>query len=100
MTAPGLAGAPITKTLIFTLITSSILISLLDIKHYFYISPDPHFTRWSQYWRVFTWQTCYLNSSEVLFAVICLHNLRGVERIWGSRKLGVSALVSRNCGQG
>jgi hypothetical protein len=41
-------------------------------------------------------QTCFTNSTEVLFAVIAFYQLRVVERLWGSRKFAVSSLALSN----
>lgn len=35
-------------------------------------------------------QTCFTNSTEVLFAVLTFYQLRVIERLWGSRKFAVS----------
>lgn len=34
-------------------------------------------------------QACFTNSTEVLFGVVTLYNLRVIERLWGSRKFAV-----------
>ena len=85
-------NAPVTRTLVYGLIGTSICTSLLDVKHYFYILVDLHIWRFHQLWRVLIYQLCYTNSSEVLFAAMTLYNMRGVERMWGSRKYAVSSL--------
>ncbi|KAH7635750.1 hypothetical protein B0T09DRAFT_277757 [Sordaria sp. MPI-SDFR-AT-0083] len=78
--------APVTKALVLGLVGSSIAASIFDIKHYFYISIGTHFLRYGQLWRIFTYQLCYTNSSEVLFGAMSLYHMRMVERFWGSRK--------------
>ena len=83
-------NAPVTRTLVYGLICTSISASLLDVKHYFYILVDLHIWRFHQLWRVLLYQLCYTNSSEVLFAAMALYQMRGVERMWGSRKYAVS----------
>lgn len=35
------------------------------------------------------YQTCYNNSTEVLFAAMTIYHLRIIERLWGSRKFAV-----------
>ena len=35
-------------------------------------------------------QTCYTNSTELLFAAMAIYHLRIIERLWGSRKFAVS----------
>ncbi len=84
-------NAPVTRSLVYGLIGVSIAVSLLDIKHYFYILVDLHLWQFHQTWRALIYQLCYTNSSEVLFAAMTIYNMRSVERMWGSRKFAVSA---------
>ncbi|KFH41615.1 DSC E3 ubiquitin ligase complex subunit-like protein [Hapsidospora chrysogenum ATCC 11550] len=79
-------NAPVTRLLVLGLVGSSILASILDIKHYFYILIDTHIWRYRQLWRLLAHQLCYTNSAEVLFGAMTLYNLRAVERMWGTRK--------------
>ncbi|KAL5615097.1 hypothetical protein BROUX41_005157 [Berkeleyomyces rouxiae] len=92
-------NTPVTKFMVIGLVTSSIAASLLDIKHYSYILIDPHLWRYGQFWRLFTYQLSYTNSSEALFACITLYNMRIVERIWGSRKYAASYPTSTMAGK-
>ena len=86
-------NAPVTRAVVLALIAGSITVSLLDIKHYFYILIDTHIWRYGQFWRLFVYQSCYNNSTEVLFAAMSFYNLRIVERLWGSRKYAVSSHI-------
>ncbi|KZF24840.1 hypothetical protein L228DRAFT_243570 [Xylona heveae TC161] len=86
MLTSGFTNAPISKFLLFALVISSLLVSIADIKYLFYIRVVPHLWRYKQGWRLLVWQTCYTNSTEVLFATMLLYHLRVVERLWGSRK--------------
>ncbi|KAK4188799.1 hypothetical protein QBC35DRAFT_181988 [Podospora australis] len=79
-------GAPVTRTLVLGLVGSSIAASLLDVKHYFYISIGTHILKYHQLWRPLIYQLCYTNSSEVLFGAMVLYQLRTIEQRWGSRK--------------
>lgn len=92
MLSSGFADVPVSRSLVFGIIATSFLVSVTDNKHYFYIQVDPHFWGYGQLWRVFVYQLCYTNSSEVLFAAISLYNLRVIERLWGSRKFAVCSL--------
>lgn len=83
-------NAPVTRLTVLSLVSISIAASLFDAKQYFYILIDTHLFRYRQFWRLFSYQLCYMNSTEVLFAAISLYNLRVVERMWGSRKYAVS----------
>ena len=87
-------NAPVTGSLVVGLVVSSIAISVLDLKHYFYIIIDLHFWRYRQFWRSLIFQLSYSNSSEVLFAAITLYQMRMVERMWGSRKFAVNNTFS------
>lgn len=82
-------NAPVTRALVLGVVALSIAASLFDVKHYCYIVVDTHLLRYRQVWRALTYQLCYTNSSEVLFACIILYHMRVVERIWGSSKYAV-----------
>jgi len=86
MLSSGFADAPVSRSLVFGLVATSLLVSITDLKHYFYIQVDPHFWKYHQLWRIAIYQFCYTNSSEVLFAAMTVYNLRVIERIWGPRK--------------
>ncbi|KAJ4262636.1 hypothetical protein NW757_000890 [Fusarium falciforme] len=87
-------NAPVTRLGVLCLIAGSILASVLDVKHYFYIIIDTHIWRYRQLWRPLAYQLCYTNSTEVLFAAMSLYNLRIVERMWGSRKFASFLIVT------
>ncbi|KFY46369.1 hypothetical protein V495_02532 [Pseudogymnoascus sp. VKM F-4514 (FW-929)] len=93
MHSSGFAGAPVSRSLVLGIIAASILVSVTDIKYYFWIQVDPHFWKYGQLWRAFIYQLCYTNSSEVLMAAMTLYSLRGIERLWGSRKFASFLLV-------
>lgn len=82
-------NTPVTRSLVVGLVGTSVAATLLDAKHYFYIFADAHLWRHHQFWRAITYQLCFANSSEVLFACATLYQMRVVERMWGSRKFAV-----------
>lgn len=82
----GFKDAPVSRGLVFSLISVSLLVSVLDLKHYFYIHVVPHIWTYHQIWRVLIYQLAFTNSTEVLFGAFALYHLRVIERIWGSRK--------------
>lgn len=92
MLSTGFTDAPVTRSLVYGIVGASILVSVMDIKHYFYIQVDPHFWRYHQIWRALIYQLCFTNSTEVLFAAMTLYNMRVIERLWGSRKYAVSLI--------
>jgi len=90
MHSSGFTDAPVTRSLVVGIVALSLLASITDSKHYFYIQVDPHLWRYHQLWRIFSYQFCYTNSSEVLFAAMTVYSMRVIERLWGSRKFAVS----------
>ncbi|KUJ15440.1 uncharacterized protein LY89DRAFT_537984, partial [Mollisia scopiformis] len=94
MLSTGFADAPVSRSLAYGIVAASILASITDSKHYFYIQVDPHLWKYYQVWRIFTYQLCYTNSTEVLFAAMTVYNMRVIERLWGSRKYASFILLS------
>ncbi|KAI7004133.1 hypothetical protein KC355_g8853 [Hortaea werneckii] len=86
MITSGFTNAPVTKLLVFGIILTSFLATLTDTKYFFWIEVWPHLLDYAQFWRLLTWQVCYTNSTEVLFAAMSLYQLRIIERLWGTRK--------------
>ncbi|KAI7235508.1 hypothetical protein KC330_g4277 [Hortaea werneckii] len=86
MITSGFTNAPVTKLLVFGIILTSFLATLTDTKYFFWIEVRPHLLDYAQSWRLLTWQVCYTNSTEVLFAGMSLYQLRIIERLWGTRK--------------
>lgn len=93
MLASGFTSAGVSQSLFFGIIASSIVVSITDTKYLFYIQVVPHLWRYKQLWRLLTWQLCYTNSTELLFAAMSIYHLRIIERLWGSRKFA-SFLIS------
>nr|POE47156.1 dsc e3 ubiquitin ligase complex subunit 2 [Quercus suber] len=89
MLASGFSNAPVSKALVLGAVITAFLASITDTKYYFWISVRPHLLDYGQLWRLFTWQLCYTNSTEVLFAAMTLYQLRVIERLWGSKKFAV-----------
>jgi hypothetical protein len=89
MLSSGFTNAPITRLLVIGTVLAAFLASITDTKYYFWIQPRPHLFDYWQFWRLFTWQLCYTNSTEVLFAAMTFYQLRVIERLWGSRKFAV-----------
>jgi len=90
MLSTGFTDVPVTRSLVYGIVATSFLASITDSKHLFYIQADPHLLRYHQLWRMFTYQLCYTNSTEVFFGAITYYNMRVVERLWGSRRFAVS----------
>ncbi|KAF2247965.1 hypothetical protein BU26DRAFT_324601 [Trematosphaeria pertusa] len=86
MMTSGFTNAPVSQFLVFGTVVGALVASLTDTRYYIHILVVPHVWGYGQFWRFFTWQVCFTNSTEVLFAVLSFYQLRVVERLWGSRK--------------
>ncbi|KAK5047871.1 hypothetical protein LTR84_006059 [Exophiala bonariae] len=86
VTTSGFSHAPVTRFVILLSISTSILSSILDLKHYLPIRPTPHLWPYVQFSRILTFQTAYTSSTELLFSTALLYQFRVLERLWGSRK--------------
>ncbi|KAI4722137.1 hypothetical protein E4T48_01418 [Aureobasidium sp. EXF-10727] len=86
MLASGFSNAPLSKYLVMAVVAASLMASITDTKHLFFIMVRPHIFDYRQFWRCLTWPLVYTNSSEVLFSAMTLYQLRIIERLWGSRK--------------
>lgn len=94
MFTPGLTNTPITKLFLIYIVTSSIALSILDLKHLAGIHISPHFWGYGQFWRAAVWQAAgFANSTETLFACVLIYHLRVIERAWGGRKLVVCSVL-------
>lgn len=89
MLASGFSNAPLSKYLVMAVVAASLLASITDSKHLFWIMVKPHISDYRQLWRCMTWPLLYTNSTEVLFSAMTLYQLRIIERLWGSRKFAV-----------
>lgn len=56
MLSSGFANAPISRILVGSVIASSIVVSIADIKYLFYIQVVPHLWQYKQAWRLLVWQ--------------------------------------------
>jgi len=92
MLSSGFTNAPVTRSLLVAVVLSAFLATITDTKYYLWIEVRPHLFDYHQFWRLLTWQFCYTNSTEVLFAAMTLYQLRVIERLWGSRKFAVRYL--------
>jgi membrane associated rhomboid family serine protease len=89
MLASGFSNAPVSKALVIGVVLLPFLATITDTKYYMWIEVHPHLLDYHQFWRLLTWQFCYTNSTEVLFAAMTFYQLRVIERLWGSRKFAV-----------
>jgi membrane associated rhomboid family serine protease len=102
MQQSGFRSSPLTKRLLYSILTLSILSTITASKPLFHIQLVPHILNQHQLYRIPAFQFLYANSGELLFATILLYHLRVVERIFGSRKFlslvlylwGVTSIVA------
>lgn len=86
VTTSGFTHAPVSRFLILGSIATSVLTSILDIKHLLPIKPTPHLWPYLQFSRLLTFQLSYTSSTELLFSTALFYHFRVLERLWGSRK--------------
>ncbi|KAG9946988.1 hypothetical protein KCU85_g6113, partial [Aureobasidium melanogenum] len=94
MLASGFSNAPLSKYLVMAVVAASLMASITDTKHLFWIMVRPHIFDYRQFWRCLTWPLVYTNSTEVLFSAMTLYQLRIIERLWGSRKFASFLLAT------
>lgn len=58
MITSGFTNAPVSRFLVFVTVIGALAASLTDTRYYIHIQVVPHFWRYGQFWRVFTWQVC------------------------------------------
>lgn len=97
VTTSSLTHTPTTRLLLLFTLTSSILTSVLDLKHYAPIKPIPHLWPYLQFSRLLTFQFPYLSASEALVSACLIYQFRVLERLWGSRKYASFVAVSWGC---
>lgn len=97
VTTQSLTHAPTTRLLLFTITSTSILTSLLDLKHYLPVSPTPHLWPYLQFSRLLTYQLASTSSTEVLLSAVLLYQFRVLERLWGTRKYTSFLIVTWAC---
>ncbi|KAK7885079.1 hypothetical protein LTR67_010782 [Exophiala xenobiotica] len=86
VTTSGFTHAPVSRFLILGSIATSVLTSILDIKHLLPIKLTPHLWPYLQFSRLLTFQLSYTSSTELLFSTALFYHFRVLERLWGSRK--------------
>lgn len=86
MISSGFTNAPVSQFLVFGTVIGALAATITDTRYYLPIAVVPHVWGYGQLWRFVTWSWVFTNSTEVLFGVLSLYQLRVVERLWGSRK--------------
>ncbi|KAF2830467.1 hypothetical protein CC86DRAFT_315765 [Ophiobolus disseminans] len=94
MISSGFTNAPVSQFLVFSTVIGALFATITDTRYYLHISVVPHIWTYGQFWRFLTWQTCFTNSTEVLFGVLTFYQLRVIERLWGSRKFASFLLAT------
>lgn len=88
MKTTGLAGSPVTKTLLVGLVAGTIVINSAEQRGW--IDMGAAIRDKAGLGRLVGTQLCYPNTNEMLFGMILCYNLRVLERVWGSVRYGVS----------
>lgn len=94
VTASGFSSAPATRISLALVVSASIGASVLNLKPYLPLKPTPHLWPYLQLWRILSFQLAYTSSTELLFSVAVLYQMRVLERIWGSRKFASFIVAS------
>ncbi|KAI9136132.1 hypothetical protein BKA69DRAFT_1033867, partial [Paraphysoderma sedebokerense] len=87
-------NAPITKSLIFIISSTSVLSSLLKIKGWFWVYLHPSLLRDWQFHRLILSPLVFSTSGELLVGGILFYHLRVLERIFGSSKYASFLFIS------
>lgn len=60
MLTSGFTNARVSRFLVFWVVTSALLASLMDTKYYIHIEVVPHLWVYGQFWRLLTWQVSWV----------------------------------------
>lgn len=91
--ASGFTHTPATRAFLTLFVSSSIGASILSLKPYLPLKIVPHLWPYLQLWRIATFQLAYTSSTELLFSVAILYQMRVLERLWGTRKFASFVLA-------
>ncbi|GAA6056194.1 hypothetical protein JCM3770_004257 [Rhodotorula araucariae] len=87
MSANSLAGAPLSRALIVTLVVTSTLAAVTANQHLFHLPLAPHLQRDHQVYRLVAHHLVFANSAELFLGVLVLwQTSMGVERVFGTKK--------------
>lgn len=81
----GFVNTPVTRITITVLVVGSILVSMLQLKHFFHLILDPFITQFHQYWRLGIYQVIFTNESDLMIGVLLLFHFKVIERFLGSK---------------
>lgn len=78
-----------------TLGANTFIVGAFQFKHYFRLQLVPHITKYTQWWRILSYQAAFQSSSELFISQIILYNVSvALERVYGSRKFSSYIFVS------
>lgn len=80
-----LPNLPVTKGLLILVGCNTAISQVMGYSHLYFLSSS-HIFKQNQFWRLFTSQLIYSNSTQLILGSIMLYNLRIVERHLGSIK--------------
>ncbi|KAL7749478.1 hypothetical protein RI367_005032 [Sorochytrium milnesiophthora] len=87
-------NAPVSKFVVVTVSSCSLLASLLKIKQLFHLQVYPHLLNDHQVHRLLTSHFVFSTSSEILFGGLLFYHLRVLERLYGSKKYAAFLTVT------
>lgn len=90
---PGFVNAPVTKFVLFIVVTTTLFGPILSSQRRLVLSADEVFTR-GQVWRLVTHNFVFSTPGELLFGVILLYYFRQFERQLGSSRYAARAVVT------
>lgn len=82
----GFTNTPVTKSICVLSTFLALGLLVLQLKHYVKLSIDPFIVDYSQYWRIFTFQTTVINESDFLLCIILWFHFKNLERFFGPKK--------------
>lgn len=82
----GFTNTPVTKSICVVSTVLALLLLVLLWKQYAALAVDPYILRYSQYWRVATFQLGLVNELDYLLCVLLWFHFKVLERFFGSRK--------------
>lgn len=82
----GLHRYPVTKTCMVLTVVVPFLMAVTNDKYLFLAQYDPFVNRYNQYYRLFIYQFCAINESDVMILLLIWYHYRHIERLFGSYK--------------
>ncbi|GEQ66602.1 hypothetical protein JCM33374_g265 [Metschnikowia sp. JCM 33374] len=82
----GFTNTPVTKAICAASTIVALSLSILVSKQYVSLAIDPFVVKYSQYWRVATFQLAVVNESDYIVTIALWFHFKTLERLFGPRK--------------